>query len=283
MANIIDAIINLIENPILELKEYYSNKNRANSMGDSLEEYIKDLFCGGFHQDDQNIINKNRNEVFSYLGNSNNPPDIILKGGDAIEVKKIESPNSALALNSSYPKSKLYVDSPMISKSCKECEDWIEKDMIYIVGVVDKKFNTLNSLTFVYGVDYAADKDTYEKIKYAIKDGVESIDNIEFSETKELGRVNRVDPLGITYLRVRGMWGIENPFKVFDYLFERNSSRKFNFMAIINNEKWDSFNNTSKLLDVIKKSEKSSIKDVEVKNPNNPAKLKPCKLITFRL
>lgn len=283
MANIINVIINLIENPILELKEYYSNKNRANSMGDSLEEYIKDLFCGDFTESNEEIINKNRSEIFSYLGNSNNPPDIILKKGDAIEVKKIENSNSTLALNSSYPKAKLYSDSPMISKACKECEDWNEKDMIYAVGVVDKKENLLRSLAFVYGVDYAAEKKVYEKIKNAIKIGVESIENIKFSETKELGRVNKVDPLGITYLRVRGMWGIENPFKVFDYLFERDNSNKFSFMAIINQEKWNTFDNTSELLNIISKTEKASIKEVEIKDPNNPAKLKPCKLITFRI
>ena len=39
--NIIDAIINIVKNPILELKEYSISHNRANSMGEALEEYIK--------------------------------------------------------------------------------------------------------------------------------------------------------------------------------------------------------------------------------------------------
>ena len=34
-----------------------------------------------------------------------------------------------------------------------------------------------------------------------------------FAETKELGRVNQVDPLGITNLRIRGMWQIETQEK----------------------------------------------------------------------
>ena len=51
------------------------------------------------------------------------------------------------------------------------------------------------------------------------------LQDVEFSETNELGRVNKVDPLGITYLRIRGMWGIENPIKVFNYVApaEQNS------------------------------------------------------------
>lgn len=63
-----------------------------------MEEYIKDLFANSF---DLSGVERNRrlNEVFSYLGNNSNVPDAMLKNGDAIEVKKIESPNSALALN----------------------------------------------------------------------------------------------------------------------------------------------------------------------------------------
>ena len=34
--NILKAIINLVETPTYELKEYYNNHNRANSMGDAL-------------------------------------------------------------------------------------------------------------------------------------------------------------------------------------------------------------------------------------------------------
>jgi hypothetical protein len=153
--------------------------------------------------------------VFSYLGNANNPPDLILKNGDAIEVKKIESLNSQIALNSSYPKSKLFSDDPMITDACRNCEEntWIEKDLIYTIGVTEK--GRLKLVWFIYGDCYAAEKQVYERVKTAICDGIRQISGIEFTKTKELGRVNNVDPLGITYLRIRGMWGIENPIKVF--------------------------------------------------------------------
>lgn len=42
--------------------------------------------------------------------------------------------NSSLSLNSSYPKHKLFSDSQMISNSCRDAEDWNEKD-------VSKEFN----------------------------------------------------------------------------------------------------------------------------------------------
>ncbi|OOF39768.1 restriction endonuclease [Rodentibacter mrazii] len=274
--NIIDAIINLVNNPITELVQYYQGKNRANQSGDSLEEYIKDLFANTFNMSETERIQK-LSETFSYLGNNSNPPDAMLKNGDAIEVKKIENNHSALALNSSYPKAKLFSHSTMISNACRQAENWKEKDIIYSVGIIDGR--NLKHLCMVYGIDYCADEECYLRIKSTIKNGVESIPNVEFSETKELGRVNKVDPLGITYLRVRGMWGIENPWTVFSAIYQRDFYRTFNFMAIINDEKWNSFDNIQELLDL--QDDKLSIIDVKIQNPNNPAQLKNAKLVTY--
>lgn len=133
MINILNAIKNLVDNPVINIKSYYQGRNRANSVGDALEVYIKDVFANTIDKSEKESIVEYE-KVFSYLGNQNNPPDLIIKNGDAIEVKKIQSSGSALALNSSFPKAKLYVNSPMITKSCKECEEWDVKDIIYAVG-----------------------------------------------------------------------------------------------------------------------------------------------------
>ena len=279
--NIIDAIINIVKNPIVELKEYSISHNRANSMGEALEEYVKDIFSGTLFETDKNKRMEIISEVFSYLGNTNNPPDSILRDGDAIEVKKIENKSSSLALNSSYPKAKLYSNSSMITDACRNCEEWKEKDIIYAIGTCEK--NKLTSLIFVYGEDYAAENKIYENVKNKIKLGIETINDLEFSETNEIGRVNRVDPLGITYFRIRGMWGIENPVKVFDYIYKRDDSKQFNFMALINEDKYLSFSNTKELEDLEKENKNLEIKDVRIKNPNNPAQLKKAKLITFKI
>lgn len=276
--NIIDAVIHLVNNPVIHLTEYYQGRNRANNSGDALEEYVKDLFANTFDMEETARLEK-ISEVFSYLGNNSNPPDAMLWDGDAIEVKKIESPNSALALNSSYPKQKLLSDSNMISSACKNAENWKEKDIIYVVGVV--KNNNLKHLCMVYGLDYCANDECYRRIKSTIKNGVESIHGVEFAETNELGRINKVDPLGITYMRVRGMWGIENPWNVFEYIYKRNMDKDFNFMCIINDDKWNKLNNTKYLIDLADTNELLNIKEIKIKNPDNPAQLRGAKLITF--
>lgn len=281
-SNILKAIMNLVDTPHYKLREtYQENHNRANSMGDALEEYIKDIFSGTYDIQNQKDRLERISEVFSYLGNNSNPPDAMLKNGDAIEVKKIESNNSALALNSSYPKHKLYVNSNMISSACKNAENWKEKDIIYAVGVVDN--TKLLNLSFVYGLDYCASEETYTKIKTKIKDGVECIPGVEFAETKELGRVNKVDPLGITYLRVRGMWGIENPWTVFNYIYKKDTKKEFNFFALINKEKYLEFSNEDRenFEAFAENRDLLHIVEVKVKNPDNPAKLKDAYLITY--
>jgi hypothetical protein len=120
----------------------------------------------------QDILEKNKiyNKFFSYLGNQNNPPDIILKNSDAIEVKKIETLGSALALNSSYPKNKLYYDDTRITCECRDCEGkiWESKDIIYAVGVSPKDTNKLKALWFVYGDCYAASREIYQRVSEKI-------------------------------------------------------------------------------------------------------------------
>ena len=150
MSNIIDAIINLINRNDTNLTRLQIGNNRINETGYALEEYIKNLFADTFNCSEAERLEK-WSEIFSYIGNDANPPDIMLKNGDAIEVKKIQSNDSALALNSSYPKRKLLNTDSMISNACREAENWKEKDLIYIVGVV--KYNKIKNLCMIYGLD----------------------------------------------------------------------------------------------------------------------------------
>lgn len=279
--NTLTAILNIVKNPTNKIGSYYQSKNRANNMGEALENYIKDMFAGTFNcANEQNRLEK-IGRVFSYSGNQNNPPDLILRNGDAIEVKKIQNSGSDLALNSSYPKSKLDINNPMITDVCRKCEKqpWKEKDILYAVGVVND--NELEHLFFVYGVDYAASPNIYEKIKNIISSGITTIPDIEFKHTKELGRVNKVDPLGITYFRIRGMWGIRNPTKVFEYLYRPKNNCNFEFVALINNKKYYSFDEKSRTGIECLQDKNLNISDVKFKNPDNPVKLEDGKLITY--
>ena len=278
MSNIIQAIYNIYKCPMYNMGKHYYAKNRANNMGDALEHFIKDSFANSYGFDEADAVRAHA-DTFAYLGNQDNPPDAILRGGDAIEVKKIESPTSALALNSSYPKSKIYRDNTLLTTACKNSDggEWDEKDLIFAVGVA--KNDELKQLCFVYGEDYAASREIYERIRIRIKNGVLEIPDIEFADTNELGRVNHVDPLGITYLRLRGMWHIENPFRVFRYAYEFDTTKDFNFLAIINCEKYKSFPKIDR--NKIENEPGIKIEVKKIKDPNNPATMKDVVVITF--
>ena len=254
MKNILDAIFTLIKRNQFILTDLYSLSKRANSRGDALELYVKNLFADTFNSSEIERMIK-WNEIFSWLGNSSNPPDFMLKDGDAVGVKKIESNDSAIALNSSYPKHTLKSSSPLISNACRTAENWTEKDIIYTVGVVSG--NELKHLCMVYGRDYCASDEHYKQ-----------------------AQLKSLDPLGITrskYLSCQ----IENPWKVFSYVYSRNFQAEFNFMSIISFEKWSQFENRAELLNLQEKFPALKIIDTQIKNPNNPSIWNDAKLVTY--
>lgn len=279
MKNILDAICNIVRVRNYEIKSHYLGRNRANNIGEALENFIKDAFAGTFEIEDEMECLKIYENVFSWLGNQNHPPDLMVKSGDAIEVKKIQSARSDIALNSSYPKSNISVTNNMITEECRACEEWNEKDLLYCVGHTTD--DLLKSLWMVYGSIYAAKHETYQKIKDIISDGVNTIPDIELAETNELGRVNRVDPLGITNLRIRGMWQIQNPRRVFEYVYSPLEPQTFELVCLIPSDKYSLLNpdNNHEIDSLFNKQ--ISISDIQVKDPNNPALLIDCKLIVF--
>ncbi|MCF2220144.1 NgoPII family restriction endonuclease [Chryseobacterium sp. PS-8] len=280
MTNILEAIVNIAQNPIYTIRSLYSARNRVNNIGEALETFVKDAFVNTIQNEDELEKMRRYSEEFSWLGNQNHPPDIMIKGGDAIEVKKTQTANSDLALNSSYPKSTVQSISKLITQSCRTCEDWTEKDLIYCIGHTTD--DSIKSLWMVYGNIYAANHEIYQIIKQKITEGINEIPNVELAETNELGRVNRVDPLGITNLRIRGMWQIQNPRRVFNYLYTP-SSNIFELVAIIPTAKYESFPSESKTKVETLGNPNLTIKNVQVKDPNNPANLIDAKLIVFKL
>lgn len=279
MTNILEAIVNIANNPVVAIRNHYTGRNRANNVGEALEMFVKDAFANTIQEQDEQVKNTKFSQVFSWLGNQNHPPDIMIRQGDAIEVKKTQSANSDLALNSSYPKSNIQSNSNMITQECRTCENWTEKDLIYCVGHTTD--DSIKSLWMVYGNIYAAKHETYQVIKQKITDGINEIPNVELAETNELGRVNRVDPLGITNLRIRGMWQIQNPRRVFNYLHTTGDT--FELVAIIPTTKYNSFPTESKNRIENLGNPNLSISDVQVKDPNNPANLIDSKLIVFKI
>ena len=276
--NLLKALLSVSNVGSFSLPSLYGSSNRMNSVGDALECFAKDIFCDSVSISGPEKEAKYEKQL-SYTGNAKNPPDFMIKNGDAVEVKKVIIRDRGLPLNSSYPKDKLHSDDPLLTAACRAAEKWDVKDMIYLVGVVaDEK---IKSLWFVHGECYAADREVYDRIKKKMQSGVQTIEGVEFADTTELGRVNKIDPLGITYLRVRGMWGIQNPSVVFSGLNLDYPADKVNVYAIVKLEKYNSFPEEDRK--AIEGNAKIVIEDVKIKNPNNPVQKIDAKLIKLKL
>jgi NgoPII restriction endonuclease len=286
MTNVLQAIATIINNPIPDLINYYKSQsnNRINALGEALEYFVKDAFANTIHEPDiSNKLDK-YSQLFSWSGNQNNPPDLIIRNGDAVEVKKIEVSSNQIPLNSSYPKSKIFSNSPQITSACRTCENWIEKDILYVIGATSAGTTRqkLKKLWLVYGDCYAASKEYYERIRNQIATGINAIPDVEFSNTRELGRVNKVDPLGITYLRIRGMWGIESPARVYNYIntgYDLNAN--FQMIAIMTESKYLSFPDEDRIMIESISDQGFRVNTQRIKSPDNPAILISAKIITY--
>src|SRR5690606_11577361 len=161
MTNIFEAIINISKLEDLNIDEVILGNNRAINMGEGLESFVKNAFSNAFGIDDKNEKNKIYSHYFSYEGSKRTPPDLMLKGGDALEVKKTETLSTELQLNSSHPKAKLFSNSTLINNHCRNCEEWETKDFLYTIGHIPKGTKILSSLWFIHGEIYAADESVY--------------------------------------------------------------------------------------------------------------------------
>lgn len=267
--NLLEAIANLVDVSFATLG-ISSSLNKMNRQGEPLEQFVQDAFCPVEEGLDVLTAQQRRSTCFSYLGNQNNPPDFMIRGGDAVEVKKIEGKVGRIALNSSYPKQKLKSSSKMITEACRKAETWNEKDNLYVVGELlpDK---SIQHLWFVYGDCYSAQEETYESIRAIIRKGVRDLE-LDLAETRELGRVNGVDPLGITNLRIRGMWDIAGPREVFRGLYKPIDAKPSIF-AVMRRNKYEAFPESSRLRLESLASSGLERKLTQVRSPDNPAHL----------
>lgn len=98
MTNLLEAIINISKLENLEIEEVLLGKNRAVNMGEGLESCVKNYFANtlGNHSEKEKI--EAYSTCFSYESSKRTPPDLMLKSGDALEVKKTESLTTELQM-----------------------------------------------------------------------------------------------------------------------------------------------------------------------------------------
>ncbi len=79
MSNILKAFINIVNNYQTTIQNITQGNNRANNMGEGLEQFIQNAFADTSNVSDELERLETFEKIFSYRGNKNNPPDLILK------------------------------------------------------------------------------------------------------------------------------------------------------------------------------------------------------------
>ena len=86
----------------------------------------------------------------------------------------------------------------------------------------------------------------------------------------EIGRLNNVDPLRATSLRIRAMWLLDHPAKLFSTIFLAPEPGVFVFNALVSAKKWTSFTDSD--IDALKKLEAEGMEIKRVEIPSSSKK-----------
>lgn len=299
MSNIIKAIINIINQRQAFNGAPNGGGSRVNANGASLEGFVKDAFAGTFGSPGKN--QRWVNTCFSHLGSANYPPDMILIGGDAIEVKK-EKSLGQLQLNSSCPIDKLYHNNPKISYQAKACDggNWHSKDILYVIGTEPQTQLGPDKIWMIYGDCLSPKEQVFRNLEQEIKTAVQSIPNYNWVSTNELAKAQDVDPLGTADLRVRAMWMLDHPNVLFQHcvslciqqngtnyadprIFAYNSKASFQMYVLMKSSKFNSFPQADKQNIINRKGNNLLFEDVTIADPQNPAVGINCKLICYSI
>jgi hypothetical protein len=208
----------------------------------AFERYFKDRLAGLQPGDDLNREQSYKRHLV-YQGAPNNPPDAMYAGGDggdAFEFKKFEGgPIRDIPLNSSWPKDRLTNDSYGLTDDCRDCEPWTTRDLFYVCGGVPAGSTMLSWIWICDAKLMAAESEIYANLHRAIQSGIAAIPGVRFAPTVELGKVRELDPAKTTHLRIRGMWTIGTPGKIFRNLSGVKESDSPTLHALLRTEKWN--------------------------------------------
>ena len=215
-----------------------------NQLGDEFEQLIRKSLRSNLDENNDEFDDV----YFSYIGNDAQPPDLIIRDGDALEIK-IKEGFGQLQTNSSWPRDRLLQSDPKLNESCRKCEkNWLEKELFYVIGNRKKADPILKNIIFVHARCMFDCTEKYIDLYKSIQDAVNSL-NFPFTASDEIARLNEIDILGRAGLRVRGMFIMDHPMKIFEEIFNKEIRitalmTKKHFQTLVNEENKDIFYNS---------------------------------------
>lgn len=274
--NLVDAIMTIIDSREYEVAN--STDGGVSLSGKGFEDYVKKAFADALvcsHGRAARLINT----TFLYTGSKNSPPDAIIRDGEVLEIKKLETLAGEIQFNSSRPKAWLSREDKAITQKCRERlpDPWRER-IIFVVGILQKNTGKLNKIFFVYGEDYCPEISCKEEFN-SLKGYLGKNHKILTEGIQELGRINNIGDHNTAALRIRGMWIMKSPWEALRIPINR-SDNGFEIYAVVNNNIWEGLANRRNLEEKATRDNRLTITDFEFPNPNSLGTLQG-KLIKF--
>tara|TARA_Y100001936_G_C16048845_1_gene656432 strand:- start:1108 stop:1971 length:864 start_codon:yes stop_codon:yes gene_type:complete len=279
--NVIKSFINIVQS---DLTSYESSinpyKNRIQIQGERFEVFIKNSFANTFQISDVSKVEQIYSEFFIHQGSANHPPDLIIRNGDSIEMKKNESKlSSNIALNSSWPRTKLYSYDEKLTKKVSNLIPKGGIDNLYAVGTYNKK-NILNQLLYFYGDCFYKNTNFYRDKYSQIQKKLSEFD-LNKKSSKELGGISNFDEIDRSSLRIRGMFQAKNPMIIDTIKNLLPSSQNFQMILIMRESKYQTINNLDKTELENLNSQYIIIKNIDLIDPDNSKKHLDVKIIIY--
>ena len=79
------------------------------------------------------------------------------------------------------------------------------------------------------------------------------------------------------------MWHIDNPNKTFKYLDVYDDTKDFQLICLMKKEKYNSLPNEDREIIENIQNDNIEIRNIKIKNPNNPVQLIDAKLLVFKV
>ena len=248
----------------------------VNRAGEGLELWVKHFLAGTIGHADEENIREIWDQRFSFHGGSNNPPDVMIRNSIAAEVKKTENATGTLQLNSSWPIRTLLRDDAHITQECRETETWTEKPFLFVVGRVNPTTKSLMALWIVDGRCLADDETIYSSL---MAEARASMLTLGGDATREIGKFNSVDSLQRTALRVRPMFALDHPAKIFEGIFQPQETKQFILNVLIPAGSYQRFSESQRLR-LSELDEDLLVRELEIQDPTNVARLMDAILIS---
>jgi len=222
-----------MKNESCDLSTLASSSNSANAEGDALEYFVKDMFDPEFKAISRSSKGSKKKEYARYLswdGNTRNFPDFFVRGGVGVETKKVSDANaSSIALNSSYPKISVTPTTQNVIKDISKIDEvWEEKQIVYAVGHVptptkrvDPDVNRVMSLWFFYGNTVFPSESSYLLTIKRVREALQGSQLKMKEDSQEVARLIDIDPGKHTDMRIRGMYDIDHPQRMFAGHYEK--------------------------------------------------------------